>query len=276
MPSTSEKWFHHGAMWGGRLPWDFGVILLVLGVAAPWRGAVRIRQLLARPQLRTGDRLTIYASTIGLQWLAAAVVGWRCYARGLTAQDLGLSFAELPLTIATGLGLSLLLGGGVYYNLRRLARVPADHEGIMHQIARKLMPQNLVEALTFVGLAVTVALCEEFLYRGFALAALEHAAGGSPIFAALASSAMFALAHLYQGRPGLRATFVVALVFAAARIWTQSLAPAIGAHMVTDLVAGLAAPRVLALPKSVGQAGPARSDAALEGQKNRGAPAIII
>ena len=263
-------------MRGGHLPWDFGVILFVLGAAVPWRGAVRIRQFLARPQLRTADRLTIYASTIGLQWLAAAAVGWRCYARGLTAQDLGLSFGELPLTIATGLGLSLLLGGGVYYNLRRLARVPPDREGIMHHIARKLMPQNLAEALTFVGLAVTVALCEEFLYRGFALAALEHAARGSPIFAALASSAMFALAHLYQGRGGIRATFVVGLVFAAARIWTQSLAPAIGAHMVTDLIAGLAAPRVLALPKAVGQAGPARSDPGLHRQKNRRLPGIII
>ena len=110
------------------------------------------------------------------------------------------------------------------------------------------MPHNSIEALVFVALVSTVALCEEYLYRGFAFAAFQRAAGGSMFLAAIGSSALFALGHLYQGRRGLRTTFIVGLLFAAARIATASLIPSIAAHFVTDLAAGLAGPRILRTP----------------------------
>ncbi len=227
------------------MPWDFALILLVLTVVVPWRGAARIKQLLARPQLRTADRLTLYASTIAFQWLAAGVTAWRCLARAFTAARLGIAFGEPELTTAITLALAVLLGANQFFSLRRLARLPAQRQGFLHQLARKLMPQNLLEALAFVALVVTVSLCEEFLYRGFAFAALRQATR-SDLLASLASAAMFALAHLYQGRRGLVTTFIVGLVFAGARILTASLAPSIVAHLLADLLAGLAAPRWLA------------------------------
>src|SRR2546422_9204558 len=121
------------------------------------------------------------------------------------------------------------------------------------------MPHNFVEALVFIALAFTVAPCEEFLYRGFVFAALERAAGGSLLLATIGSSVLFGLAHLYQGRRGLISTSLMGCVFAAARIWTGSLAPPIAAHLLADLVAGLAAPRLLtpsggAAPKASGAA----------------------
>ncbi len=227
------------------MPWDLALILLVLAVVVPWRGAARIKQLLARPQLATADRLTLYASTIAFQWLAVAVTTWRSFAHGFTPARLGLAFGEPELTTAITLALAVILGANQFFSLRRLARFPAHRQGFLHQLARKLMPQTLVEALAFVALVVTVALCEEFLYRGFAFAALQQATG-SELLAALASSAMFALAHLYQGRRGLATTFIVGLIFAGARILTASLAPSIVAHLLADLLAGLAAPRLLA------------------------------
>jgi len=56
------------------MPWDFVAILFVLGVIVPWRGAVRIRELLRQPALSTVERIALYASTIAFQWLAVAVV----------------------------------------------------------------------------------------------------------------------------------------------------------------------------------------------------------
>ena len=231
------------------MPWDLALILLVLGVVVPWRGAARIKQLLARPQLGTADRLSLYASTIAFQWLAAAVAAWRSLAHGFTPARLGIAFGQPELTTAITLALAVLLGANQFFSLRRLARLPAQRQGFLHQLARKLMPQTLVEALAFVALVVTVALCEEFLYRGFALAALQQATD-SELLAALASSAMFALAHLYQGRRGLATTFIVGLLFAVARILTASLAPSIVAHLLADLLAGLAAPRLLAAARN--------------------------
>lgn len=240
------------------MPWDFALILAVLGVLVPWHGAVRIKQLLARPRLDTADRLALYASTVAFQWLAVAVVAWRCHARRVTAAHLGLALPEPKITTATALALSLLLGVSQFLSLRRLARLPANRQGFLHQVAEKVMPQNLIEALAFVALASTVALCEEFLYRGFAFVVLEHAAADSVIFAVLGSSALFALAHIYQGRRGLFLTFLAGILFAAVRVWTASLAPSITAHLVADLVAGLGAPRYLARPASVDPAAPGR------------------
>jgi hypothetical protein len=33
------------------MPWDFIIIFLLLGVFVPWRGAARVRKLLAQPTL---------------------------------------------------------------------------------------------------------------------------------------------------------------------------------------------------------------------------------
>ncbi len=230
------------------MPWDFALILLVLAVLVPWRGAARIKQLLARPQLATADRLALYASTIAFQWLAVGVTAWRCYAHGLSAQRLALAFREPQLATATTVTLALFFAASQLFSLRRLARLAPHRHGFLHHMVQKVMPQTPVERLAFVALVITVALCEEFLYRGFAFAVIQEEAKGSVIVAALGSSALFALAHIYQGRRGLLTTFAVGLVFSGARVVTASLAPSIVAHLVADLLAGLAAPRFLRGP----------------------------
>src|SRR6267378_7886121 len=63
-----------------RMPWDFWLIFFVLGVILPWRGQVRVKKLLAMPHVSTMERLALYASTIGFQWIAVAVVAWRARA----------------------------------------------------------------------------------------------------------------------------------------------------------------------------------------------------
>lgn len=230
------------------MPWDFALILIVLGVLVPWRGAVRIKKLLGREPLSTADRLALYASTIAFQWLAVAVVAWRCHVRGLNTQRLALVYSDPPVIILTTVALSFFLGATQIFSLRRLARSPAHRQKHLPHLAQTVMPHNLIEALVFVALVSTVALCEEYLYRGFAFAALQDAARGSIFLAAIGSSALFALGHLYQGTRGLRTTFIVGILFAGARIVTASLLPSISAHFVTDLVAGLAGPRILRTP----------------------------
>jgi membrane protease YdiL (CAAX protease family) len=232
------------------MPWDFVLILFVLGVVVPWRGAVRIRALLRHPSLSTAERIAVYASTIAFQWLAVAVVLWRTTAHGIGLSRLGMALPNLPLAAFATIALLGPLLANQVYGLRRLARLPPEQQGFLGALARKLMPQNLVESLAFVALAATVAVCEEVLYRGFVFTAFYAASGGFLPAAMVGSAAMFSLAHLYQGRRGLLATFVVGLLLASARAWTESLAPCIIVHFFVDLVAGLAAPRVLRAPRA--------------------------
>jgi membrane protease YdiL (CAAX protease family) len=227
------------------MPWDFAILLVVLGVLVPWRGAVRIRELLRQPELSMAERLALYATTIAFQWIAVAVILWRTNGHGMDLTSLGVALPHFLLAALVTVALLLPLLINQIYGLRRLARLPPEQQGIIGTLARKLMPQNLVESLAFTALVVTVAVCEELIYRGFVFTAFYAAFGDSLAAGILASSLLFSFAHLYQGPRGLFSTFVIGLLFASARAWTGSLAPCIIVHLLVDLVAGLAAPRIL-------------------------------
>jgi membrane protease YdiL (CAAX protease family) len=220
-------------------PWDLAAILLLLGLVVPWRGAVRVRALLASPTLNSTERIAIYGSTIAFQWILTGLTAWRCVARGWSLASLGMTLADRAETIGIGLALASVLALTQFVAFRQLRRVAPEQRGRLPQIARKLMPQNLTEALPFVALVCTVSLCEEFLYRGFAYSAFQRVFGGSALAAILGSSILFGVGHFYQGRRGMTNTFVLGAIFAGVRWWTGSLAPSILAHLAVDLVAGL-------------------------------------
>ncbi len=226
------------------IPWDFWLIFAVLGVIIPWRGAARVHRLLAMPQVTPMDRLSIYASTIAFQWLLAAVVAWRCYARAVGAADLGL-IVHSPVKTALVTAILLLVFGLLQYaGIRRMAAQDASAHSQLRQISMRLMPRSSVEALAFVALATTASLCEEFLFRGFVFAVVIRATS-SLIAAVIGSSLFFAVAHIYQGKRGLITTFLLGLFLAGSRIWAGNLIPAIAGHLLVDLMAGYLAPRYL-------------------------------
>jgi membrane protease YdiL (CAAX protease family) len=221
------------------LSWDHVLILLALVILVPWRGLSRVRMLLASPQLSSGERIALYGSTIAFQWLATAVIVWRSVARGLGPTALGLSPERPALGIVLGAALAAALGTLQIVSLRQTARLPIEKRGQLYHLAAKLMPRELTDGLVFVALVGTVSLCEELIYRGFVFAVFRQMGSGSAVLAIVGSSALFALGHAYQGRRGVANTFVLGLLLAGARSWSDSLLPAILAHLTVDSVAGL-------------------------------------
>jgi membrane protease YdiL (CAAX protease family) len=61
----------------------------------------------------------------------------------------------------------------------------------------------------------------------------------------LISSALFGLAHSYQGRGGIVMTLLIGTILGASRIAYDCLVPAILWHSAVDVVAGTAGPRYL-------------------------------
>jgi membrane protease YdiL (CAAX protease family) len=242
------------------MPWDFWLIFVVLGVFLPLRGRLRLQKLLALPQIGRGERLSLYASTIAFQWLAAGVVAWRAWARGLTLDELGLVFhGRWRILIAAIVG-AATLGSLQWLNLRRMGRSSGKAREFMKALAERILPQSSVELLPYFALALTAGLCEEFLYRGFAMAALTRA--GLPVWGVvLLSSVFFGLAHLYQGRGGLVSTLVIGTVFGTARIAYDGLAPVMLWHFAVDAVAGVAGPKFLlkGVPPTGADSGPRNS-----------------
>lgn len=225
------------------MPWDFILLLIVLAILVPWRGAVRIRQILEMPSIAAKDRLALYASTIAFQWFAALVAFWRCLARGYSPRQLALAIPQPGTTLAITFVLTALVTVNQIFSIRRLSALAPEKQGLIAEITRKLAPRSLEENLVFAALIATVAICEEFIYRGFVQSAFENLLFHSALLGAAASAIFFSAAHLYQGKRGLSVTFFAGLIFSLVRIWTRSLLPSSAAHFAADFSAALAAQR---------------------------------
>jgi membrane protease YdiL (CAAX protease family) len=232
--------------------WDFAFILIFLATAVPLLGRRRIHRLMQMPETTQRDRLALYASTVAFQWLAAAVIVWRASAQGVSATRLGVALPHIALTATVSIVLAIIVLANQILSLRRLAQRPWEIQGVMPQLALKVFPQDSVERLAFFAVVITVSTCEELIYRGFAQAVFGEwfrsrdfalVALGS----ILASAGLFALGHVYQGRRGLLATFIVGILFSSVRAWTGSLFPSMLAHFAADWTAGIMAPSQLRL-----------------------------
>jgi membrane protease YdiL (CAAX protease family) len=226
------------------MSWDILLIFVVLSVIVPLRGRARLQQLLAKPRVERAERLSLYASTIAFQWLAAAVAAWRARAHGFTAAQLGLAMpGRFRLLLITVFGAALVVTLQ-WLNLRRMGRSTSTLRRPLQALAERILPQSTVELIPFLTLAVTAGLCEEFLYRGFAMAVLSRM-GLPAAVVILFSSIIFGLAHLYQGRAGFVSTMVLGILFGISRTALGSLLPVIVWHMGVDVVAGVGGPRYL-------------------------------
>ena len=156
------------------MPWDIWLIFLVLGLILPWRGRVRMKRLLAMPRVGPMERLALYASTIAFQWFAVAVVAWRTWAHGFTAAQLGLTIQGRTRILVASIFGAATIAALQWLNLRRVGRILVEARGPLQTIAERILPQSTVELLPYLALAITAGLCEEFLYRGFAMAVLAQ------------------------------------------------------------------------------------------------------
>ena len=201
-----------------------------------------MRNLLAQPQVSSRDRLTLYTTTIAFQWATSVIIAWRCWVHGISPAALGLDFSNasriLPPTLLGG----ALLFGLQWLNMRRLSQLAPDSHGLLQSIAARILPQSRLEILVFFPLALTVAVCEEFFYRGFAMAALERWGWPNPAVI-LSTSLLFGLGHIYQGRPGVLSTILLGALFALAKTLYGSLIPPMVWHFTVDMAAALRAAR---------------------------------
>lgn len=230
---------------------DYALIFIFLGAVVPVMGRWRVEKILRGPETTKAERFRLYASTVAFQWILVGVIFWRTGARGLSTAALGLVLPQPGLTaIVTAVLAALLLVN----QLLALKYVGVRPEGLHSKLARvalRIFPQDGLERLIFFAVVITVALCEELIYRGFAQSVFQDmthrvVAGG------LLSAVLFSVAHAYQGKRGIIATFVVGVLFSMARSLTGSLIPCMIGHFIVDFVSGYAFPGRLrtALAKS--------------------------
>ena len=102
----------------------------------------------------------------------------------------------------------------------------------------RLLPRTGGEKCLFVCLSLAAGVGEEIAFRGFLVPALAILLGWS-WGAALLSSAVFGLLHVYQGWLGTVRTAVLGMALATSFILSGVLWPAMLAHAIVDVVAGV-------------------------------------
>ena len=126
------------------------------------------------------------------------------------------------------------------------------------------LPRTAREHRIFQALAVTAGVAEEVVFRGFAMAwcaalasgPLDLGPGAALGFAVLASSALFGLAHAYQGPSGMARTAAVGVVLAGLATATGGLLAPMAVHAVLDVTSGLVARRAFLAEPLDGVPGP--------------------
>jgi len=158
--------------------------------------------------------------------------------------EFGMASKNWVAIFFTGLAGGVIIGGLQWLNLRRIGKMKGPAPELLRKLASRILPVNSLEYLPFAALAITAGVCEEFVYRGFAMASLSKA--GLPIWlVVLATSVLFGLAHAYQGSGGILSTGILGVVLAIGRLLCGSLVPVMVWHAGLDLAAGIAAPKYL-------------------------------
>src|ERR1700744_20722 len=102
------------------MPWDLWIIFFVLAAVVPWRGRIRLKQLLAKPRVSSRERVSLYLSTIAFQWVAVGVAAWRAWAHSYMPSELGLGTGpNLFRMIATAIFGTAVLTSLHWMNFRR-------------------------------------------------------------------------------------------------------------------------------------------------------------
>jgi membrane protease YdiL (CAAX protease family) len=141
-------------------------------------------------------------------------------------------------------GLLPLLGWTLAGVAGGVAMVGAAHVvGVLAAIPERpmvaaLLPRTPGERVAFAGVSSAAGLGEEVAFRGYALAALGGTLG-LPL-AVLVSSVSFGFAHAYQGPLGVARTAATGGVLAGITLLSASLWPAVLAHVLVNLIMGIA------------------------------------
>jgi len=102
----------------------------------------------------------------------------------------------------------------------------------------RLLPNSVGESMLWVLLSISAGFSEELVFRGYLQRQLT-ALTGSVTVALLLQSALFGIAHGYQGWRSCMAIAVYGALFTMLALWRRSLRPGMTAHAWTDIVGGL-------------------------------------
>ena len=187
-------------------------------------------------------RRRFYRLGLAVEWSWVFVVGLIVAFGGPSLGALGLRWEAPPAEVlgfvaAVGLG-SLVPVAALWLRSLRRSGEPGVRESLRRMLepVGALLPRTKGERRAFAALCVTAGICEEILFRGFLMFYLQEVFPGLGIAGAVVvSSAVFGLAHLYQGLAGVLTTGALGVGMAMLYAAGGSLVVPIVLHALLDL-----------------------------------------
>ncbi len=232
-----------------RVPLTDALVLTILLVALP---TFALAQLPFIEDTRI-ERLPAYWSSIATLWLVGTAC-WLAGSREGGGAAVGLVGLSLPALVVWSVGI-MAAGLAVMVVFRQVAIATGARESAM---LRELLPRTREEKRVFALLSVAAGVCEELAYRGYSIPVLAPLVG-LPGAVAI-TSVVFGILHGYQGLMGTVRTTLMGGVLAWGFLASGSLLPAMVAHTLIDLVAGLVLAEWLLPPEAVAGVAPHSSE----------------
>lgn len=216
------------------MTWASGLLLLVL-VLFPALSSWSARRYADAPEVLKQERIKFYLVSLVVQWTLVAACWWVVWLDGQPLAEIGLRLVgQVSTTVVLGLGVTAVLAAivGLILWVQYTRWWPES------PVLVAVLPETVREKTVFMALAATAGVCEEILYRGFAITRLALWTGGRRSAAAVAVI-VFSAGHLYQGAIGVWRAGVLGAALAATFVITGSLIPGMIAHFLLDALAGL-------------------------------------
>ncbi|MGJ8679818.1 CPBP family intramembrane glutamic endopeptidase [Paraglaciecola sp.] len=181
----------------------------------------------------------VYLEGIVILWLPVFFLVVHLVFSPLSLASIGITWASHWQSISSVCILILII---VYFILSSFSLVKDEKSQIsfaeqMSSLAW-FMPRNKNQLVLFtLGLSVSAGVCEELIFRGYLLQLLTEYIG--LLGAALLSSVIFGLCHLYQGWANVCRTGLIGLVFCGVYIFTETLIIPIILHIAMDVYGGI-------------------------------------
>jgi membrane protease YdiL (CAAX protease family) len=222
------------------------IFILLIFIVLPIFSAYDARLYIARAKAGLIDGpVRAYVVTMQIQWVffAALAIAWWTLDRPIAA----LGFVAIDGIELWGGVAALAVLTIVFIIAWQLAKRLNDEDRAKQTAGLGsliyFLPHSRRELRYFYAVSITAGVVEEIVYRGFLI---WYFGMFMPLWlAVLVSSIGFGLAHSYQGLGGVLKVCVIGLIFAALYILTGSIIIPIIAHMIVDVLQGLAIIEVL-------------------------------
>jgi len=223
-----------------EMTWLDHVLAIIICVLAPVMAFSSKNVVVEDIELDEDEKIRLYHSNALLLFVFALVVItiWRLPGRTLSA--IGFDWpvwSPYLLLLLVSVFLFYALDIFFQYGLRRWREKTLREK----HSTLTFVPANKQELLHFVFLALAAGIGEEIIFRGYLIHYLIYWTGNTlsgTVTACFFASFLFAFLHGYQGYKSMVKIFVLALLFAAIFVLSQSLILVMIIHTLIDLASG--------------------------------------